>query len=71
MACSVLVIGDGIYLSGIVGAAMKKQVINLPHFALKHILHYFVISWQSILKKVSITKCIYIDEKINGWSRIL
>jgi len=28
MACSVLVIGDGIYLSGIVGAAMKKQVIN-------------------------------------------
>jgi hypothetical protein len=28
MACSVLVIGDGLYLSGIVGAAMKKQVIN-------------------------------------------
>ena len=28
MACSVLVIGDGIYLSGIFGAAMKKQVIN-------------------------------------------
>jgi hypothetical protein len=27
MACSVLVIGDGLYLSGIVGAAMKKQVI--------------------------------------------
>jgi hypothetical protein len=24
----VLVIGDGLYLSGIVGAAMKKQVIN-------------------------------------------
>jgi hypothetical protein len=28
MACSVLVIGDGLYLSEIVGAAMKKQVIN-------------------------------------------
>jgi hypothetical protein len=28
MACSVLVIGDGIYLSEIFGAAMKKQVIN-------------------------------------------
>ena len=28
IACSVLVIGDGLYLSGIVGSAMKKQIIN-------------------------------------------